>query len=53
MPLGTVVLAIAAWTTIVGLVSLEVFGHWRNTILDTGEFFEATIADLADTLGLV
>jgi AcrR family transcriptional regulator len=53
MPLGTVVLAIAAWTTIVGLVSLEVFGHWRNTILDTGEFFEATISNLADMLGLV
>jgi AcrR family transcriptional regulator len=53
MALGTVVLAVQAWTTIVGLVSLEVFGHWRNTILDPGQFFEATIRNLADSLGLV
>jgi AcrR family transcriptional regulator len=52
MPLGTVVLAIGAWTTIVGVISLEVFGHWRNTILDPGQFFEATIRNLADSLGL-
>ena len=52
MPLGTVVLAIGAWTTIVGVISLEVFGHWRNTILDPGLFFEATIRNLAGSLGL-
>jgi AcrR family transcriptional regulator len=52
MPLDTVLLAIGAWTTIVGDISLEVFGHWRNTILDPGEFFEAIIRNLADTLGL-
>ena len=53
LPSGTVLLAIAAWTTIVGDISLELFGHWRNTILDTAEFFEAIVANLADTLGLV
>jgi hypothetical protein len=47
-----VVLAIAAWTTVVGLVSLEVFGHWRNTILDPGAFFDATVGHLAASLGL-
>jgi AcrR family transcriptional regulator len=52
MPFGRVVLAVQAWTTIVGLISLEVFGHWRNTILDPGVFFEATIRNLADSLGL-
>ena len=36
MPVEKVVLAIEAWTTIVGVISLEVFGHWRNTILDPG-----------------
>ena len=46
------VLAIQAWTTLVGIVSLEVFGHWRNTILEPEEFFEATIRDLAATVGL-
>ena len=52
MPIEKVVLAIEAWTTIVGAISLEVFGHWRNTILDPGRFFEATIRDLADSIGL-
>ncbi len=52
MPAETVVQAIQAWSTIVGVVSLEVFGHWRNTILDPGRFYEATIRDLADSIGL-
>jgi len=34
VPVVTVVLAVEAWTTLVGIISLEVFGHWRNTILD-------------------
>ena len=53
VPLGTVVLAVGAWTTIVGVISLEVFGHWRNTILDPAEFFEATMRNLARSLGLL
>jgi AcrR family transcriptional regulator len=52
MAAGLVVLAIAAWTTVVGLVSLEVFGHWRNTILDPGAFFDAAVGNLAASLGL-
>jgi AcrR family transcriptional regulator len=52
MPTGNVVVAVQAWTTLVGLISLEVFGHWRNTILVPEEFFEATIRDLAATIGL-
>jgi AcrR family transcriptional regulator len=52
MPAVNVVLAVQAWTTLVGIISLEVFGHWRNTILEPEEFFEATIRDLAATLGL-
>jgi hypothetical protein len=52
MPVTTVVRAIQAWTTIVGLVSLEVFGHWRNTILDPGQLFEATVRDVAGAIGL-
>jgi AcrR family transcriptional regulator len=53
MPAEKVVLAVQAWTSVVGLVSLEVFGHWRNTILDPSGFFEATVRDLAGALGLV
>jgi AcrR family transcriptional regulator len=51
-PPETVVSAIEAWTTMIGAVSLEVFGHWRNTILDPDLYFERTIADLADSVGL-
>jgi AcrR family transcriptional regulator len=52
LPAANVVLAVETWTTLVGIVSLEVFGHWRNTILEPEEFFEATIRDLAATVGL-
>jgi hypothetical protein len=52
MPVGTVVAAIQAWTIVVGAVSLEVFGHWRNTVLDPGQLFDATIRDVAAVIGL-
>jgi AcrR family transcriptional regulator len=53
MPVGKVVLAVQAWTTLVGLISLEVFGHWRNTILNPEALFDATMRDSADAIGLV
>jgi hypothetical protein len=53
LPAGTVVRAVGAWTGVVGAISLEVFGHWRKTILDPEEFFDATVRDAADSLGLV
>ena len=49
---GIVVRAVGAWTAVVGAISLEVFGHWRNTILDPEQFFDATVRDAADALGL-
>jgi AcrR family transcriptional regulator len=52
MPAEEVVRALAAWSTIVGAIGLEVFGHWRNTVWDPGLLFEATISDLAHSLGL-
>jgi len=52
VPVERVVVAVEAWTTLVGAVSLEVFGHWRNTILDPREYFEAVLDDLAASLGL-
>jgi AcrR family transcriptional regulator len=48
-----VVLAVQAWSTLVGVVSLEVFGHWRNTILDPEAFFEATMRNVGEEIGLV
>jgi AcrR family transcriptional regulator len=52
LPVVKVVDAVQAWTTLVGIVSLEIFGHWRNTILDPGTFFEATMRNVAEELGL-
>ncbi len=52
LPIDKVVRAVEAWTAIVGTISLEVFGHWRNTVLDPGEFFGATVRDLASSIGL-
>ena len=52
MPVDKVVQVVQAWSTVVGVISLEVFGHWRNTILDPEAFFDATIRDIAQAIGL-
>jgi AcrR family transcriptional regulator len=52
VPVELVVSAVEAWTTLVGAISLEVFGHWQNTILDPREYFEAVLDDLAAAMGL-
>jgi hypothetical protein len=49
---STVVGVLQVWAVVVGAISLEVFGHWRNTVLDPARFFEATVADAARTVGL-
>jgi AcrR family transcriptional regulator len=48
----TVVGVLQVWAVLVGAISLEVFGHWRNTVLDPARFFEATVADAARAVGL-
>jgi AcrR family transcriptional regulator len=52
LPAETVVLVLEAFTAIVGAISLEVFGHWRNTVLEPGLLFDATVAQAAETIGL-
>jgi AcrR family transcriptional regulator len=52
MPEQMVARFVQAWTTLVGIISLEIFGHWRNTILDPEVFFEATMRDVAQQIGL-
>ena len=52
LPVPTVVRLVQAWATVVGIISLEIFGHWRNTILDPEAFFEAAVRNLAADLGL-
>ena len=51
-PASTVARVVQAWATIVGVISLEVFGHWRNTVLDPGAFFDAAIGNEAASIGL-
>jgi hypothetical protein len=44
--------ALQAFATLVGIISLELFGHWRNTVLEPEVLFEATISHLASTTGV-
>jgi AcrR family transcriptional regulator len=52
LPVPMMVRFVQAWATVVGVISLEIFGHWRNTILDPEAFFEAAARNLASDLGL-
>jgi AcrR family transcriptional regulator len=47
-----VLASLQSWATLVGVISLEVFGHWRHTVLDPELFFEATVADAGRAVGL-
>ncbi len=51
-PTSVVLRALQAWSTIIGVISLELFGHWRNTVLDPQLFFIETVASLGDQMGL-
>ena len=51
-PWSTVALAMQAWATLIGVISLELFGHWRSTVLDPELFFEETIENEARLIGL-
>jgi AcrR family transcriptional regulator len=52
LPTATVTRALQAWATLVGLISLEVFGHWRNTVLEPPALFDQAVADMGSDLGL-
>jgi AcrR family transcriptional regulator len=52
LPDATVARALQAWATLIGLISLEVFGHWRNTVLDPPALFDQAVANLGSDLGL-
>ena len=51
-PVEEVVLVLQAWTTLIGIISLEVFGHFRETVLEPELLFEASIRQLGESLGL-
>jgi AcrR family transcriptional regulator len=52
VPVPMVARIVQAWSTVVGIISLEIFGHWRNTILDPEAFFVAAVRNLAEDIGL-
>jgi hypothetical protein len=52
LPVETVVRLLEAWATIVGSISLELFGHWNKTVLDPSLLFQATVDQVAETIGL-
>jgi AcrR family transcriptional regulator len=52
MPVEKVVLVVEAWMTLIGAISLEVFGHWRNTVLEPELLFEDSMQALGESLGL-
>jgi AcrR family transcriptional regulator len=52
VPTSIVLRLLQAWSTIVGAISLELFGHWRNAVLDPELFFTRSIELLSDEIGL-
>ena len=52
LPTVVVARALQAFATLIGLISLELFGHWRNTVLEPEVLFEATIGHLASSTGV-
>ncbi len=51
-PTSIVLRALQAWSTIIGAISLELFGHWRNAVLDPQLLFTETIMSLGDQIGI-
>lgn len=49
---ATVLRVLGSWATLIGVISLEVFGHFHETVRDTELFFEATMRDAALAIGL-
>ncbi|HVU72555.1 MAG TPA: TetR/AcrR family transcriptional regulator [Mycobacteriales bacterium] len=52
LPPAVAAATLLAWEQLVGAVSLEVFGHWRNTVLDPGALFAHTARQTAALVGL-
>jgi hypothetical protein len=48
----TTVSALEAWAALIGVISLELFGHFRNAVLHPELLFEAVMRNAARVLGL-
>ncbi len=53
LDLGVTYLMIQLWARLYGHVTLEVFGNYPMPVSDPDALFDATLADLARTIGLV
>jgi len=52
LPLGVLQVFLRCWVLLYGTVSLEVFGHLKFALDDSGPMFELMLADLASMIGL-
>ena len=52
LPPAAAAAAMLGWEQLIGAVSLEVFGHWRNTVLDPAALFTHTARQTASLVGL-
>ena len=52
LPDEVLVVMIAAWTQLFGLVSFELFGQTRNVVVEHAALFDATLATMAAVIGL-
>ena len=44
--------ALTAWATLIGQISLELFGHLHRGVLDYDAHFRQVMSNVADDLGL-
>ncbi|HEY1827386.1 MAG TPA: TetR/AcrR family transcriptional regulator [Acidimicrobiales bacterium] len=52
LPPAVVVSLVEAWATVTGAISLELFGHWRNTVLEPAVLFDEFLSRLGASFGL-
>jgi AcrR family transcriptional regulator len=52
LPTTAVSQALQAFATLIGGISLELFGHWHNTVLAPELLFDETVAQLAASTGV-
>jgi len=52
VPADVIARSILAWTQLFGFVSLELFGHYRQSVRKAPAFFEEMLASMADFVGL-
>jgi AcrR family transcriptional regulator len=51
LPEEVLLRALMAWTTVFGVISFELFGHYVGSVSDGAAYFDEVIARLADDLG--